>query len=426
MVGTSPKLSHNELLWDKLKSVIPHHRPSNRELIQGCNNIPLGRVESLIEKFSPKILSCVIDVIHFAAFVIDKICLCFQTMASSTNTDITLCDNCFNDEFELFEQTELGDGEMLITCSMCGLPANADLWQETLANKLSSTSTSDEIRDQLMASAKEYVKEVEPDEVLPICFKIPCKCGSKDFRNVTDEEGMSTLAHVKVCSRCHHVMGVDESVLLEEAKEFLSKASFKTTKCTRCGNTNPDEYRFETGSGGTPVIRCIRNGCSEIVKKGSREQGRPAPVVSNPNACGPNLGFNHLSVDGPSVGSAEKVLSTGETLLRSIAKGSKRAMAFAGVVFIDLASLATSIADLRKARNEGQIPQSTYVNGIVEEVGKTGARLLVAGAACLLPIPIRIGLTIGYCLGALLAPAAGRALVWVKDKTQEMIKNMRL
>ncbi|ELT99406.1 hypothetical protein CAPTEDRAFT_188521 [Capitella teleta] len=347
-------------------------------------------------------------------------------MVSSTNTDITLCDNCFNDEFELFEQTELGDGEMLITCSLCRVMVNADLWQGTLANKLSSTSTSDEIRDQLMASAKDYASKVKPDEVLPICFKIPCKCGSKDFRNVRDEEGMSTLAHVKVCSRCHHVMGVDESVLLEEAKEFLSKASFKTTKCTRCGNTNPDEYRFEAGSGGTPVIRCIRDGCSEIVKKGSREQGRPAPVVSNPDACGPNLGFNHLSVDGPSVGSSDKVISTAKTLLGSIAKGSKRTNAFAGVVVIDLASLAMSIADLRKAKNEGQIPQSTYVNGVVDEVGKTGARLLVVGAACLLLIPIGIGLTVGYGLGTLLAPAGGRALVWVKDKTQEMIKNMRL
>ncbi|ELT92669.1 hypothetical protein CAPTEDRAFT_209525 [Capitella teleta] len=200
---------------------------------------------------------------------------------------VRLLHQASNDEFELFEQTELGDGEL----------AKADLWQETLVNKLSSTSTSDEIRDQLMASAEDDANKVYQDEVLSICCKIPCKCGSKDFRSVRDEEGMSTLAHVKVCSRCHHVMGVDESVLLEEAKEFLSKASFKTTECTRCGNTNPDKYRFEAGSGGTPVIRCIPDGCSEIVKKGSRDQGRPAPVVSNPNVCGPNLGFKRVSAD---------------------------------------------------------------------------------------------------------------------------------
>ncbi|ELT96198.1 hypothetical protein CAPTEDRAFT_209709 [Capitella teleta] len=353
------------------------------------------------------------------------------TMASSTTTNNTLCDNCLNDEFELFEQRELSDGEMLTICSCCDELANSDLWQQTLANKLSSTSTSDEIRDQLMASAKDYAKEIKPDEVLPICFKIPCKCGSKDFRNIRDEEGMSTLPHVKVCSCCHNVMGVDENVLLEEAKEFLSKASFKTTECTRCGNTNPDEYRFEESSGGTPVIRCVRDGCSEIVKKGSREQRYRARVVGNPNACGPNacgphLGFKRVSVEDQSVVPADKIFSSAKTPLRSISKGSKRAKAFAEVVFIDLASLAMSICDLKKAKNEGQIPHSTYVNGVVEEVGKTGAKLLVTGASCLLPIPISLGQTIERCLGALLAPAAGRALVRVKDKTQNIFKSMKL
>ncbi|ELU08178.1 hypothetical protein CAPTEDRAFT_211074 [Capitella teleta] len=62
MIGRSPNLSPNEHSWDKLKSVIPHRLPSlrnSRELIRGCNNISQGRVESLIEKFGTKILSCV-------------------------------------------------------------------------------------------------------------------------------------------------------------------------------------------------------------------------------------------------------------------------------------------------------------------------------------------------------------------------------
>ncbi|ELU16301.1 hypothetical protein CAPTEDRAFT_212302 [Capitella teleta] len=35
---------------------------NSRELIQGCNNIPQGRIENLIEEFVPKFLSCVIGV----------------------------------------------------------------------------------------------------------------------------------------------------------------------------------------------------------------------------------------------------------------------------------------------------------------------------------------------------------------------------
>ncbi|ELT99217.1 hypothetical protein CAPTEDRAFT_202417 [Capitella teleta] len=56
-VGTSPKFSPIEHLWDKLKSAISHHFPSlhnSRELIQGCTNIPQGRAHLHDESRNPQ------------------------------------------------------------------------------------------------------------------------------------------------------------------------------------------------------------------------------------------------------------------------------------------------------------------------------------------------------------------------------------
>ncbi|ELU09292.1 hypothetical protein CAPTEDRAFT_192510 [Capitella teleta] len=53
---------------------LPHPQcVTNRELIQDCINIPHGRVESRIEKFGSKIISCVTGIVFYThQFLLEK------------------------------------------------------------------------------------------------------------------------------------------------------------------------------------------------------------------------------------------------------------------------------------------------------------------------------------------------------------------
>ncbi|ELU07256.1 hypothetical protein CAPTEDRAFT_190178 [Capitella teleta] len=349
-------------------------------------------------------------------------------MASGKASDLTLCGHCQNDQYEFFSQTDLGNGENLIVCLECKNVANTDLWYELLdakgggviysldeTSEASSSSARNQIRQHAVASCREIVKEIKPDEILPICFAISCNCGSSEFRNVTDEDDVSTLAHVKVCDRCENVMGVDENVLLEEVEDFIAGASFKTTECSGCGNTDPDQYTFENSAGSGFEIKCNR--CSVRVDGGSApHQDDPPPVRVIPAGTAPGRDSTDY------VALVEKLTNGSAKIANTIVKSNRSGIT--GVICIELNSLAKQIAHLQQAKDAGQIPHGTYVDGVVESVGKSATKVLFAGVAYLLPIPSAVNL--GHLLGSLFAPAGGRAAVWGKDQLQQRIKNMKL
>ena len=180
-----------------------------------------------------------------------------SAMAVAQGEVVALCCHCGNDDYEAFLQYPLEEGgHHYINCLKCHEFVSPLLWQELLEAKLARESTQHQIAEYLKERADELLEEVKPEEVLPVCFELPCKCGSLEFRNIEDGDGDSTLAHVKVCDECYDIMGVDDNVLKEELLDLLSKATIRTTECTGCGNTDPNQYRFERGDKGI-VIQCM-------------------------------------------------------------------------------------------------------------------------------------------------------------------------
>jgi hypothetical protein len=324
--------------------------------------------------------------------------------------DEALCRNCGNDVVELFTQADLGAEGQLITCLVCDECANADLWHERLLAILDGATDQDDLSESLMAQAQEFVREVQAEDVLPVCFQVKCTCGRDDFRNITDEDGLSTLPHVKVCTHCYQVTGVDDHVLMEDLLEMLRTANYRTTACRSCGNTNPYRYRFEEHNGDR-VIRCMQ--CQTIVEASAPEDAvEIAHCEDLGGACG--------GIDPADA--ATKVLSLGATVLEKYSKGPGKMAGLVTLICVDLASLARRIQTLNEEARTGQIHRSAYVDGVVEAVGQTATRALVAGACCLLPITPGVGMVLGVCLGALLAPAGGRLFVWLKDQSQKLKK----
>ena len=91
------------------------------------------------------------------------------------------------------------------------------------------------------------ISQANIQELCNVILKLPCDCGNRDpnkFSAIQNTKGQDIpgLRHCEMCGTCS---GVDDSMTLNDLKDLLSKAEYRTTPCAKCSNCDVNQFMFE-------------------------------------------------------------------------------------------------------------------------------------------------------------------------------------